>query len=251
VSAAVPSPAPLRARELAKSYGRRVVVDGLSLDVPAGSVVGLLGPNGAGKSTTLRMLVGLIRPERGAAWLYGAAMRPGHPLLGRVGVLVDGPGLPRHQTGRRHLTDHARLGPVPRKAVAGRVTGVLAEVGLADAADRKIRAYSAGMRQRLALARALLNDPDLLILDEPGNGLDPGGLHDLRAMIHRIRDTGRTVLISTHDLAEAGQLCDHLAVVAAGRVVATGTPQQIRAGATLEAAYLRLTGHHEGTDAHR
>jgi ABC-2 type transport system ATP-binding protein len=251
VSAGVPAPAPLTARELAKSYGRRVVVDGLSLDVPAGSVTGLLGPNGAGKSTTLRMLVGLIRPERGAVWLYGAAMRPGHPLLGRVGALVDGPGLPRHQTGRRHLADHARLGRMPRKAVAGRVAAVLAETGLTGAADKKIRAYSTGMRQRLALARALLADPGLLILDEPGNGLDPGGLRDLRAVIRRVRDTGRTVLLSTHHLAEAEQLCDQLAVVAAGRVVAAGTPKQISAGATLEAAYLRLTGHHEGADAHR
>jgi ABC-2 type transport system ATP-binding protein len=240
---------PVLVRELSKGFGRRLVVDGLSLEVPPGCVFGFLGPNGAGKSTTIRMLVGLLRPQRGAVWLHGAAMRPSHPVLHRVGTLVDGPALPRYLTGRRLLLNHARLGPPLTGPAEERVGQVLADVGLSEGADQRIRSYSTGMRQRLGVARALLTDPELLILDEPGNGLDPGGLHDMRALMDRLRAQGRTVFLSTHLLAEAEQICDLVAVIAAGRLVAVGAPELISAGTTLEAAYLRLTGHTGAVDA--
>ncbi|MBO0871750.1 MAG: ATP-binding cassette domain-containing protein [Micromonosporaceae bacterium] len=234
---------PVRVADLTKAYGRRVAVDGVTFDVPAGCVFGFLGPNGAGKTTTIRMLLGLIRPQRGAVWLCGAAMRPSHPVLARVGALVDGPAFPRFLTGRRHLTNFARCGRRLDTPVAGRVTDVLDRVGLREAADRRISTYSTGMRQRLGLAQALLTDPDVLVLDEPSNGLDPGGMHDVRTLIGRLREAGRTIFLSTHLLAEVEQICDRVAVVAAGRLVAAGTLDQVRAGATLESAYLNLTGH--------
>jgi len=251
VTATGPTGVPVLAKELTKSYRRRVVVDGLSLQVPAGCVFGFLGPNGAGKTTTIRMLVGLIRPQRGAVWLHGAAMRPSHPVLGRVGTLVDGPAFPRYLTGRRQLANFARCGPALPVAVADRIVGVLDQVGLREAADRRIRTYSAGMRQRLALAQALLADPELLVLDEPSTGLDPGGMHDVRTLIGRLRDEGRTIFLSTHLLAEVEQICDRVAVIAAGRLVAAGTVAEVSAGTTLEAAYLRLTGHNGVTHAGR
>jgi ABC-2 type transport system ATP-binding protein len=251
VTAVVGTDVPVLAKDLSKSYRRRVVVDALSLQVPAGCVFGFLGPNGAGKTTTIRMLVGLIRAQRGAVWLHGAAMRPSHPVLGRVGTLVDGPAFPRYLTGRRHLANFARCGPALPVPVAGRIARVLDQVGLNDAADRRIRTYSAGMRQRLALAQALLTDPELLVLDEPSSGLDPGGMHDVRTLIGRLRDEGRTIFLSTHLLAEVEQICDRVAVIAAGRLVASGTVAEVSAGTTLEAAYLRLTGHNGVTDAGR
>jgi ABC-2 type transport system ATP-binding protein len=242
---------PLLAKDLTKSYRQHVVVDMLSLSVPPGCVFGFLGPNGAGKTTTIRMLAGLIRPKRGAVWLYGAAMRPSHPVLHRVGTLVDGPAFPRYLTGRRHLANFARCGPALSVPVADRIAHVLGQVGLDEAADRRIRTYSAGMRQRLALAQALLTDPELLVLDEPSTGLDPGGMHDVRTLIGRLRDEGRTIFLSTHLLAEVEQICDRVAVIAAGRLVATGTVAEVSAGTTLETAYLRLTGHRGEIDADR
>jgi ABC-2 type transport system ATP-binding protein len=242
---------PVRTQELTKAYRRRVVVDGLTLQVPPGCVFGFLGPNGAGKTTTIRMLAGLVAPASGTVWVHGSLMRPSHPVLGRVGMLVDGPAAPRYLTGRRHLANYARCGPPLRSPAGERIEAVLALAGLADAADRRIRTYSTGMRQRLALAQALLTDPDLLILDEPSNGLDPAGMHDVRVLISRLRAEGRTIFLSTHLLAEAGQICDQVAVISAGRLVAAGTIGQISAEAGLEAAYLRLTRHAEVTDAGR
>lgn len=207
---------------LTRWYGPVCAVDGLDLAVPAGSVYGFLGPNGAGKTTTLRALLGLVTPTAGAVRLFGETFdaRSRSRLLSRTGALIEEPSLYRHLTGRDNLEATRRLRRLP-KSVVGRCLDV---VGLSGPdADRRVRAYSQGMRQRLGLALALLASPDLLILDEPANGLDPEGLHDLRDVLTRLHQEAKTtVLVSSHQLGEVERVATHVGVVRAGRLVRQG-----------------------------
>ena len=214
---------------LAKSYadGFRAV-DGVDLVVEKGQVLGLLGPNGAGKTTTLRMLAGLITPSAGEVRLFGRPVRSGAAVLSRVGLFIEGPGIPPHLTGMEHLRLYWT-------ATAPSMDGSYVEealelAGLGDAVHRPTRTYSQGMRQRLAIAQAMLGRPDLLVLDEPTNGLDPPQIKEVREVLQRIAATGRTVLVSSHLLAEVEQTCSHVAVMARGKVVAAGTVEEMLSG---------------------
>ncbi len=211
-------------------------VDHLDLRVPAGLLYGFLGPNGAGKTTTIRMLLGLIHPTAGSAEVLGQAVAPGRgtAVLRRVGALVEEPAAYRYLSGRRNLEYYAKVaGPRDdaRRRLA-RVDEVLALVDLTAAAGKRVRAYSQGMRQRLAIARALLGAPDVLVLDEPTNGLDPQGIAEIRALLRRLADDGTTVFVSSHLLAEVEAMCDRVGVLAHGRLVAEGPPSNLRPAGT-------------------
>jgi ABC-2 type transport system ATP-binding protein len=205
---------------LTKRFGARVAVDGVALRIPRGSAFGYLGPNGAGKTTLIRMLLGLTPPTAGSMRLLGLPMPEGRAAaLARVGAIVEEPRFHGYLTGRENLSIVAAA----REPEAhGRIDGALARVGLAKRADERVRAYSLGMRQRLGVARCLLADPELLILDEPMNGLDPAGMEDFRQMIRGLVDEGRTVVLSSHLLDEVEKTCDAIAIVDRGRVVVQG-----------------------------
>jgi ABC-2 type transport system ATP-binding protein len=212
--------------------GGQVAVDSLDLAVPAGSVFGFLGPNGSGKTTTIRMLLGLVSPTSGVARLLGAPIPDGASrVLPRVGALVEGPAFHPYLNGYANLR---RLDVADRtadpKSSRGRILHALDQVGLGAAAGKKYRRYSLGMRQRLALAAALLQPRDLLVLDEPTNGLDPQGTREVRALIRTVAAGGTTVFLSTHLLAEVAQICTHVAVMRTGRLVAQSTLDELRAG---------------------
>lgn len=209
---------------LTKRFGRQVAVDGIDLVVPAGSTYGFLGPNGSGKTTTIRMLLDLIRPTAGSHRLFDLPMpESSRAALTRVGSLVEGPAFHPYLSGRSNLTrlDAADRSADPRTK-ARRVDSALDRVGLLSAAGKKYRAYSLGMRQRLALAAALLMPRDLLVLDEPTNGLDPQGTREVRHLIADLAADGATVLISSHLLPEVQQLCTHVGVMHVGRLITQG-----------------------------
>jgi ABC-2 type transport system ATP-binding protein len=213
-------------RDLTKTYGRVTAVDRVALTVRRGEVYGFLGPNGAGKTTTLRMLVGLVRPTAGSATVLGRP--PGHPeALARTGVLIESPG--SYLSGRDNLRVVARYAGVP----AGRVDAVLDLVRLRDRAGDRYAGYSLGMKQRLGVAAALLKDPELLVLDEPTNGLDPAGMRDMRALVRELGARGHTVLLSSHLLGEVQQVCDRVGVISRGRLVAETTVAELRGEAGL------------------
>jgi ABC-2 type transport system ATP-binding protein len=220
----------LAVRGLTKRYGEVAAVDDLHLAIAPGQVYGFLGPNGAGKTTTIRMLLGLVRPTAGEVEVLGEAVRPGAGVraLLRVGALVEEPAFYGYLSGARNLDLFASAAPDGRAARRGRVGEVLDVVGLRDAADKKVKAYSQGMRQRLGIARALLGDPDLLVLDEPTNGLDPQGIAAMRVLLRGLAAEGRTVVVSSHLLAEVEAACDRVAVIARGRLVAEGEPRALR-----------------------
>jgi ABC-2 type transport system ATP-binding protein len=228
----------IRCEGLSKRYGSTIAVDGLDLVVEAGQVFGFLGPNGSGKTTTLRMLLGLVRPSSGRAWRNGRPL-PDPDGLDRVGAMIEEPAFYPWLSGRANLEVLALCGPPPP---AGAVDRALDRAGLAPVAGRKVKAYSQGMRQRLGLAAALLRDPDLLLLDEPTNGMDPAGIRELRSLLRSLADGGTTVFLSSHLLGEVELVCDRIAVVRAGRVLAEGTVADLAAAGGLEAAFLRLTG---------
>lgn len=210
-------------RDLTKTYGSISVVDGLDLTVRAGQVFGFVGPNGAGKTTTMRMLVGLVHPTRGQITLNGRPL-PDPEGLDRVGVMIEEPSFYGFMSGRTNLETLARRG---RRLTAAAVDDVLDRVALTDTADRKVKTYSQGMRQRLGLAAALMRRPDLLILDEPTNGMDPAGLRDFRTLLRELAASGTTVLLSSHLLSEVEHVCDEVAVPNEGRLVEQGRPSEL------------------------
>ena len=215
---------------LTKRFGQQVAVDGIAMSVPQGSVYGFLGPNGSGKTTTIRMLLGLVEPTAGRRSLLGLPMPHGAgDALPRVGSLVEGPAFHPYLSGRSNLArlDAADLLADPRTA-GRRIDAALDRVGLLAAAGKRYRAYSLGMRQRLAIAAALLAPRDLLVLDEPTNGLDPQGTREVRSLIGSLAADGTTVLVSSHLLAEVEQICTHLGVMREGRLVAQGTVAEVR-----------------------
>lgn len=216
---------------LTKRYGGRAVVADLALRVPRGCVYGFLGPNGSGKTTTIRMLLGLVRPNAGRCALLGHEMPAGGRLaLPRVGALVEGPAFHPHLSGRANLLrlDDVDATSSPRDR-GTRVDSALERVGLSAAASKRYRAYSLGMKQRLALAAALLAPRELLVLDEPTNGLDPQGTREIRSLVAELSADGTTVLISSHLLSEIEQVCSHIGIMSAGRLVAQGEVGALRA----------------------
>jgi ABC-2 type transport system ATP-binding protein len=230
-------PSVVSAVALTKEFGDVTAVADLSFDVEAGSVTGFLGPNGAGKTTTLRMLLGLADPTHGRALVFGQPFAEiEHPAT-RVGAVLEAADLHPGRSGRDHLRVLARAAGVPEP----RVGEVLALVDLTEAADRRTAGYSLGMRQRLGLAAALLGDPELLVLDEPGTGLDPEGVRWLREFLRAFADRGRTVLISSHHLAEVAQMVDEVVIIDHGRLVVASPLDELTDGSSLEDTFLDLT----------
>ncbi len=229
--------AAIQTEGLTKRFGARVAVDGLDLLVRAGSVFGFLGPNGAGKTTTIGMLLGLVKPSAGRALLFGhdVAQAPTRALAG-VGAMIEAPAFFPYLSGRDNLRALALAGGLPPQ----RVDAALAAVELAPRARDKFRAYSQGMRQRLGIAAALLHEPELIILDEPTNGLDPAGQREIRELIRGLARSGRTIFLSSHQLHEVEQICDEVAILKAGRLVAGGpVAELLRRG---QGVLLRVAG---------
>jgi ABC-2 type transport system ATP-binding protein len=218
--------APVEIRDLSKRFGHFAAVEELSFDIEAGRVTGFLGPNGAGKSTTLRALLGLVRPSSGSATFDGRRYEDLEQPAARVGAVLEDASFHPGRSARNHLRVLAATGGHP----AGRVDAVLSAVELDDAADRRVKGFSMGMRQRLAIAAALLGDPEVLILDEPTNGLDPPGITWLRGLLREQAAEGRAVLVSSHVLAEVAQSVDDVVVIAHGQLRAQGTLDQVLGG---------------------
>ncbi|GGD00920.1 ABC transporter ATP-binding protein [Tersicoccus solisilvae] len=218
---------------LTKTFGRHTAVDALELAVPRASVFGFLGPNGSGKTTTIRMLLGLVTPSGGRAQVLGEAVPDRLArVLPRVGALVEGPAFYPFLSGEANLRRLDAADPLASPRTRGaRVAAALDRVGLVHAAGKKVHAYSLGMKQRLGLAAALLAPRELLVLDEPTNGLDPQGTREVRSLIRSLADDGTTVVVSTHLLAEVEQVCTHAAVLRAGRLVAQGTLDTLQGAA--------------------
>ena len=218
----------LRTTNLTKQYGKRIVVNNLNLEVNRGEIMGFLGPNGAGKTTTIRMALGLIAPTAGSVEILGQDVDShGARILPRVGALVETPALYLYMSGRNNLRAVASvLGGVP----ASRIDAVLELVGLRYRQKDRVRTYSLGMKQRLGVAMALLQDPDLLILDEPANGLDPAGIVEMRDLMHRLTSEGKTVFISSHLLPEVQQICTRVAIINLGKLVKVSTIEELISG---------------------
>ncbi|HET6866753.1 MAG TPA: ATP-binding cassette domain-containing protein [Solirubrobacteraceae bacterium] len=215
----------IAAAGLTKRYGERLAVDHVDFELPVGVVGGFVGPNGAGKTTTIRMLLGLIHPTSGTAHVLGHPVTDPAGYLARVGALIEAPAFYPTLSGRRNLEVLSRLGRLDR----ARLGEVLATVGLTDRADDVVRSYSLGMRQRLGVAAALLPDPELVILDEPANGLDPSGIREIRTLLRGIADRGMTVFVSSHLLAEIQAICDHLVMIDHGHIVFQGKIDELLA----------------------
>jgi len=219
-------------RDLSKRYGDANVVDGLDLSVERCELYGFVGPNGAGKTTTIRMALGLVHPSGGQVELLGEPVFEGgaSAALARTGAMIEEPAFYRFLSGRRNLEAFARAGgdgDDVRRRLA-RIEEVLELVGLSEAATKRVKAYSQGMRQRLGIALALLGEPEILVLDEPTNGLDPAGMREVRRLLRRLADGGTTVFVSSHLLAEVEAMCDRVGVLSRGRLVAEGTPGTLR-----------------------
>ena len=235
--AASGSPA-IQTVNLSKKFGRTVALSGLSMTVPRGEVFGFLGPNGAGKTTSVKLLLGLLRPSSGEAWLLG---RPIGDLKTRrqIGYL---PELFRYQgwlSAREVLALHCELAPLPRSSWNDEITTALDTVGLTDRATDRVSTFSKGMQQRLGLAAALLGEPELVFLDEPTSALDPVGRHDVREVIRGLASRGTAVFLNSHLLSEVEQVCDRVAVVDHGRVIASGTMDDLLSGTAVK---VRVTG---------
>jgi ABC-2 type transport system ATP-binding protein len=213
---------------LTKRYGARTAVDHLDIDLPAGVVAGFVGPNGAGKTTTMAMLLGLVRPTAGTGVVLGHSIEEPAAYLPRVGALIESPAFYPALTGAENLRVFATVG---RQDDAS-IPDLLETVGLDGRGDDRYRSYSLGMKQRLGIAAALLGDPELLILDEPANGLDPQGVREMRSLIGDLAGTGRTVLVSSHDLSELEQVCDWLVLIDTGRSLYQGPTRDLLDGAS-------------------
>jgi ABC-2 type transport system ATP-binding protein len=221
-------------RGLTKHYGGRAAVESLTVDVPPGVVAGFVGPNGAGKTTTMAMLLGLVKPSGGSGLVLGQSLDDPSSYLGRVGALVEAPAFYPALTGAQNLAVLATAAGQDHS----QIPGLLELVGLAARSDDRFRSYSFGMKQRLGIAAAMLGNPSLLILDEPINGLDPAGVHEMRGLIGRLATASRTVLVSSHVLAELEQVSDWLIVIDEGRLVFQGPASELldRSGASVAVA---------------
>ena len=231
MTSAIADSSPVLTRGLSKRFRRQLAVDRIDLEVPGGAVYGFLGPNGSGKTTTIRMILGLISPTAGEISLLGVPMpAAARPVLRRTGSLVEGPAFHPYLSGRANL---ARLDAADRYSdphtSRSRIDSALDRVGLLAAAQKRYRAYSLGMRQRLAIAASLLMPRELLVLDEPTNGLDPQGTREVRHLIIDLAHDGATVLVSSHLLAEVEQICSHVGVMYEGRLVAQGPLSELQA----------------------
>ena len=240
----IPTTAAIAVRGLHKQYGPTTAVDNVSFTVPRGRVLGLLGPNGAGKTTSMRMLLGLASLDGGDALIHGQSYAQLESPARTVGAVLDAGGLHPGRTARQHLRVAAAMIGVDD----AEVVRLLADTGLTSAADRAIRTYSLGMRQRVALATALLGNPNVLVLDEPANGLDPAGTRWLRDLLRDFAAGGGAVLLSSHILAEVAQVAHDVVVIAQGRVVGEGSLDALAAenGGDLESYYLELTADAAG-----
>ena len=235
--------------ELTRDYNGLRAVDGITFDVEAGTVFGFLGPNGAGKTTTIKVLTGQLRPTSGTAHVAGCdVVEERHRLKPQIGVVFEYQNLYERLSARDNLVFTARLYGVPK----GRVDQVLAQVGLTDRAGDRIKEYSNGMKQRLLIARALLHEPQVLFLDEPTRGLDPNVAREIRSIVSGLARQGVTVFLTTHYMEEADQLCDRVAIIDRGRIVALDRPGQLKANhgederTTLEDVFVKLTGRYLG-----
>jgi ABC-2 type transport system ATP-binding protein len=228
---------PLSAHGLTKRFGDLIAVDDLSFELEAGTITGFLGPNGAGKTTTLRMLLGLAAPTTGQALVFGRRYADLDRPARDVGAMLEATDLHPGRSGRDHLRVLAPVAGVDR----ARIDEVLSLVDLTGAADRKVQEYSLGMRQRLGLAGALLGDPQLLVLDEPANGLDPEGIHWLRGFMREFATAGRTVFVSSHHLAEIAQTVDRVLIIDHGRLRADAALDELVGDSSLEDVFLDLT----------
>jgi ABC-2 type transport system ATP-binding protein len=230
--------------DLAKSYGRITALVGLTMRVERGSIFGFLGPNGAGKTTAVKLLLGLARPTSGEALVLGASIanEPAHRAArARVGYLPELFRYPAWLKAREVLAAHCALMGLDRATWSAEIDGALATVGLAQRADDRVQGFSKGMQQRLGLGVALLGKPELVVLDEPTSALDPVGRRDVRRIIRALRDAGTTVFLNSHLLSEVEQVCDHVAIVNEGRVLASGPlAELVRPGDTLEDRFIAL-----------
>jgi ABC-2 type transport system ATP-binding protein len=208
---------------LTKRYGQRDAVSNLTISIPRGVIAGFVGPNGSGKTTTIRMLLGLVRPSSGTATVLGHPITHPREYLHRIGALIEGPAFYPGLSARANLQVLATLGGFPR----ARIPGLLEQVGLADRARDRVGGYSLGMKQRLGVAAALLPEPELLILDEPANGLDPPGIHEMRALMRTLRDGGATIFVSSHLLGELEQVADWLVVLKDGASLFAGPTSEV------------------------
>ncbi|HYO42968.1 MAG TPA: ATP-binding cassette domain-containing protein [Candidatus Limnocylindrales bacterium] len=209
--------------ELTRRFGPVTAIDRLTVDLPAAGVIGLVGPNGSGKSTLIRILLGLIRPTSGSASVLGTTVHDPQRFASRVGVLIESPAFIAGLSARANLVSLARLRRLPLE----RVDAVLAQTGLAGRDREPVKRFSLGMKQRLGIAAALLPDPELLILDEPTNGLDPAGIVEIRELLRALGREGRTVIVSSHQLSEIEAVCDHLVVIRFGKLVFSGPMAEV------------------------
>jgi ABC-2 type transport system ATP-binding protein len=229
----------IRVSSLTKRYGAVVAVDDVTFSLDAGTVTGFLGPNGAGKTTTLRLLLGLAEPTQGEALVFGRRYRELDEPVRRVGAVLESNDFHPGRSGRDHLRTLAVAAEIP----GGRVEEVLELVEIEAAANRRVKTYSLGMRQRLGLAAAMLGNPELLVLDEPANGLDPAGVRWLRTFLRRFAERSGTVLVASHVLAEVAQAVDQVVIIDRGQLVASAALDELTSrGRTLEDAYLELIG---------
>lgn len=235
----------LALRGVAKRFGGKIAVDGLSLDVPAGSFYGIVGPNGAGKTTTLSMATGLLRPDFGTAHVHGVDVWA-NPLEAKrlMGILPDGVRLFDRLSGEQLVTYAGLLRGMDRGVVRSRVADLLAALDLQQDAGTLVVDYSAGMTKKIALASALIHAPKLLVLDEPFESVDPVSAANIRNILDSYVSSGGTVIVSSHVMDLVQRMCDHVAIVAAGRLLAAGTVDEVRAGSSLEDRFVELVGGH-------
>ena len=213
----------ITASDLTKMYGERAALSHGNFEVPQGSICGFVGPNGSGKTTTIRMLLGLIKPSGGSATVLGESISNPERYLPKVGAMIEGPAFYPALSGRENLKVLAELGGFP----LSRVDQLLAKVDLADRGGSKFKTYSLGMKQRLGIAAALLPNPELLILDEPTNGLDPSGIQEVRGIIRGLADSGTTVFVSSHILSELEMICEYLVMLREGKVIFSGRTEEL------------------------